>query len=437
MEDTSRSETVSTKLHAIAEQAVRYPDTVFTTLMHHIDVEFLFEAFRRTRKDAAPGVDGVTAEEYAAHLGENLRSLHARMRSEGYKAPPVKRVWLDKEGGKKRPIGMPAFEDKIVQRAVTMLLESVYEQDFHDFSYGFRPGRSAHQAIGALRECCMALNTGWIVDADISGFFDNLDHGHLRDILRERVNDGGVLRFVGKWLNAGVLEGQELTHPEAGSPQGGVISPLLSNIYLHHVLDDWFVKEVQPRLQGRSFLIRYADDFVIGCECESDARRVLAVLPQRFGRYGLTIHPEKTNLVKFGKPGPKGSPKSGNGTFDFLGFTHYWATSRRGYWVIKRRTMRSRLKRAMKALWQWCRENMHRPIMEQHKTLCQKLRGHYQYYGLRTNGIMLQKLYSHARYAWRHWLSRRNRKHNITWEMFDKLMAKLPLPASRTIHKNI
>lgn len=437
MEDTSRSETVSTKLHAIAEQAVRYPDTVFTTLMHNIDVAFLLEAFRRTRKDAAPGVDGVTAEEYAAHLGENLRSLHARMRSGGYKAPPVKRVWLDKEGGKKRPIGMPAFEDKIVQRAVSMLLESVYEQDFHDFSYGFRPGRSAHQAIGALREHCMELNTGWIVDADISGFFDNLDHGHLRDILRLRVNDGGVLRFVGKWLNAGVLEGQELTHPETGSPQGGVISPLLSNIYLHHVLDDWFVKEVQPRLKGRSFLIRYADDFVIGCECESDARRVLAVLPRRFGRYGLNIHPEKTQLVKFGKPGPKGSPKGGNGTFDFLGFTHYWATSRRGYWVIKRRTMRSRLKRAMKALWQWCRANMHRPIMEQHKTLCRKLRGHYQYYGLRTNGEMLQRLYYHARYAWRHWLSRRNRKHNITWEMFEKLMAKFPLPASRTIHKNI
>jgi len=275
------------------------------------------------------------------------------------------------------------------------------------------------------------------VDADISGFFDNLDHGHLRDILRRRVNDGGVLRFVGKWLNAGVLEGQDLTYPETGSPQGGVISPMLSNIYLHHVLDDWFVKEVQPRLQGRSFLIRYADDFVIGCEYESDARRVLAVLPRRFGRYGLSTHPEKTKLVKFGKPGPKGSPKCGNGTFDFLGFTHYWATSRNGYWVIKRKTMRTRLKRAMKALWLWCRENMHRPIVEQHKTLCRKLRGHYQYYGLRTNGEMMQRVYSYARYAWRHWLSRRDRKHNITWEMFEKLMEKLPLPASRIIHNNI
>ncbi len=435
MEDTPRSETVSTKLHAIAEQAVRYPDTVFTTLMHNIDVEFLFEAFRRTRQDAAPGVDGVTAEDYAVHLGENLRSLHARMRSGHYKAPPVKRKWLDKEGGAQRPIGMPAFEDKIVQRAVTMLLESVYEQDFHDFSYGFRPNRSAHHAVRALREQCMAQNTGWIVDADISGFFDNLDHGHLRDILRRRVNDGGVLRFIGKWLNAGVLEGQELTYPETGSPQGGVISPMLSNIYLHHVLDEWFVNEVQPRLEGRSFLIRYADDFVIGCEYESDARRVLAVLPQRFGRYGLNIHPEKTKLVKFGSPGGKGSPKCGNGTFDFLGFTHYWATSRGGYWVIKRKTMRTRLKRVMKALWQWCRANMHRPIVEQHKTLCQKLRGHYQYYGLRANCELMQVYYRHVRYAWRFWLSRRDRKHVITWEMFEKLRQKLPLPTPRIIHQ--
>lgn len=435
MEDTPRSATVSTKLHAIAEQAVRYPDTVFTTLMHNIDVEFLFEAFRRTRQDAAPGVDGVTAEDYAAHLGENLRSLHARMRSGRYKAPPVKRKWLDKEGGAQRPIGMPAFEDKIVQRAVTMLLESVYEQDFHDFSYGFRPNRSAHHAVRALREQCMAQNTGWIVDADISGFFDNLDHGHLRDILRRRVKDGGVLRFIGKWLNAGVLEGQELTYPETGSPQGGVISPMLSNIYLHHVLDEWFVNEVQPRLEGRSFLIRYADDFVIGCEYESDARRVLAVLPQRFGRYGLNIHPEKTKLVKFAKPGGKGSPKCGNGTFDFLGFTHYWATSRNGYWVIKRKTMRTRLKRAMKALWQWCRANMHRPIVEQHKTLCQKLRGHYQYYGLRANSELMQVYYRHVRYAWRFWLSRRDRKHVITWEMFEKLRQKLPLPTPRIIHQ--
>lgn len=434
MEDTSRSETVSTKLRKIAEQAHAYPDTVFTTLMHHIDVAFLLEAYRRTRKDAAPGVDGVTAAEYAGNLGENLRLLHARMRSGRYKAPPVKRVWLDKEDGKKRPIGLPAFEDKIVQRAVCMLLEAVYEQDFHDFSYGFRPKRNPHQALRTLREQCQSHKIGWIVDADISGFFDNIDHGCLREILRQRVNDGGVLRFIGKWLNAGVLEGQSLTYPEQGSPQGGVISPMLSNIYLHHVLDEWFVREVQPRLRGRAFLIRFADDFVIGCEEESDARRVLDVLPKRFGRYGLTVHPEKTRLVAFRKPGPRGTPKGGTGTFDFLGFTHYWATSRQGYWVIKRKTMRKRLKRAMHALWLWCRKHMHRPIVEQYKVLSQKLRGHYQYYGIRANHKAIHVYYRHVRYAWRYWLSRRDRKHIITWEMFDEMATKLPLPTPRIVH---
>jgi len=429
-----RSQTVSTKLRKIAQQAVRYPDTVFTTLMHHIDVAFLREAYRRTRKNAAPGVDGVTAQAYAEHLEENLQALHARMRGGQYKAPPVKRVWLDKEDGKKRPIGIPAFEDKIVQRAVAMLLEVVYEQDFHDFSYGFRPGRNPHQALHALREQCMEQNIGWIVDADVSGFFDNIDHGCLRSILKQRVNDGGVLRFIGKWLHAGVLEGQTLTHPETGSPQGGVISPMLSNIYLHHVLDDWFVCDVQPRLKGRAFLIRFADDFVVGCELESDARRVLNVLPKRFARFGLTIHPEKTKLVSFRKPGPQGAPERGNGTFDFLGFTHYWSKSRRGYWVVKRRTARKRLNRANKALWQWCRANMHRPIVEQHKDLCQKLRGHYQYYGLRSNYEALNVVYRRTQYAWRHWLSRRDRKHVIIWEQFWKLLEQFPLPPPRIIH---
>ena len=434
MGDTSRSPTISTKLRKIAEQAVRYPDTVFTTLMHHIDVAFLREAYRRTRKNAAPGVDGVTARGYAEHLEENLEDLHARMRSGQYKAPPVKRVWLDKEGGKKRPIGIPAFEDKIVQRAVAMLLEAVYEQEFHDFSYGFRPGRNPHQALHALREQCMELNIGWIVDADVSGFFDNIDHGCLRTIVKQRVNDGGVLRFIGKWLNAGVLEGQTLTHPETGSPQGGVISPMLSNIYLHHVLDHWFVRDVQPRMKGRCFLIRYADDFTIGCERQSDARRVLDVLSKRFARFGLTIHPEKTKLVSFRKPGPKQGSGRGDGTFDFLGFTHYWATSRRGYWVVKRQTARKRLNRAIKALWQWCRANMHRPIVEQHKDLCQKLQGHYQYYGLRSNYEAMKVVFRRTQYAWRHWLSRRDRKHVITWEKFWKLLEKFPLPRPRIIH---
>ncbi len=434
MGDTLRSQTVSTKLQKIVEQARSDPDMVFTTLAHLIDVEFLHEAFRRTRKNASPGVDGVTAAEYAVNLEENLRDLHERMRSGRYIAPPVKRSWLDKDGSGKRPIGEPTLEDKIAQRSVVMVLGAIYEQDFHNVSHGFREGYSQHQALQQLWQQCTRLNINWIIDADVSGFFDNLSHSWLRKIIKQRVNDGGILRLIGKWLKAGVLEEEIVTYPEKGTPQGAVISPMLSNIFLHHVLDDWFVREVQPRLKGRSFLIRFADDFVIGCEFEQDAQRVMNVLPQRFGRFGLTIHPEKTELTRFSRPNGGGNSAKGTGTFDFLGFTHYWARSRRGNWVIKRRTARKRLRRAMKALWEWCRDHRHLPLKVQHGILCAKLRGHYQYYGIRHNYRILELVLRHAERAWRYWLSRRSQKSAIPWEDYERLLGKLPLPRPRIVH---
>ena len=434
MGDTSRSQTVSTKLHRIAEQAKEYPTMVFTTLMHNVDEEFLREAYQRTRKDAAPGIDGVRAEEYAKNIEENLQELNRRMRGGKYVAPPVQRAWLEKEDKSKRPIGRPCFEDKIVQRAVAMLLGAIYENDFYDFSYGFRVKRNPHQAIGELREPCIKLNTGWIVDADVSGFFDSLDHSLLVGIIRQRVNDGKVISFIGKWLNAGVLEGESLSYPEEGSPQGGVISPMIANIFLHHVLDEWYAKEVKPRLAGRSFLIRFADDFIIGCEREEDARRVMAVLPKRFSRFRLTIHPEKTTLVDFRKPGTKKDSESGNGTFDFLGFTHYWGKSRRGYWVIKRKTMGKRLNRAIRKLWQWCKKNRHMLLKEQHRKLRQKLNGHYQYYGIRGNFDNLKVVRKETERAWQYWLSRRSQESRIPWEKFQKLLVKYPLPRPRIVH---
>jgi group II intron reverse transcriptase/maturase len=433
MRDTSRSPIVSTKLQAIAEQAIAYPEMVFTTLAHHIDVAWLEEAYRLTNKRGAAGVDGVTAGEYAANLEENLRELHERLKSGRYKASPVERVWLDKEDGRKRPIGKPTFEDKIVQRSVVMLLEAVYEQDFYDFSYGFRPDRSAHQALRELREQCREQNTNWVVDADVQGYFDELRHDLLCELLKRRVNDGGILRLIGKWLNAGVLEEGEHTYAEKGSPQGGVVSPIIANVFLHYVLDEWFEQVVKPRLQGRSFLLRFADDFVIGCELESDARRILEVLSQRFERYGLTIHPKKTKLVKFGKP-PKKSSGPKNGTFDFLGFTHYWAKSRRGYWVIKRKTAHKRLRRSIKALWHWCKENHHLPLAEQYRLLCLKLRGHYQYYGIRSNYRQLEAIYQQALKKWWYWLNRRNRRGKLEWEKFKRILTILPLPRPRIIH---
>jgi group II intron reverse transcriptase/maturase len=433
MRDTSRSQIVATKLQQIAEQAVEYPEMVFTTLMHLVDVDFLMEAYRRVNKQAAPGLDGITAKEYAANLAENLQSLYKRMRSGRYKAPPVKRIWLA-EGKKKRPIGISEFEDKIVQRAVAMLLEAVYEQDFYDFSYGFRAGRSPHQALHELREQCLNPNINWIIDADISGFFDHLGHSEMRKIIKLRVNDGSIIRSIGKWLNAGVVEGETLNYPKQGAPQGGVISPILSNIFLHHVLDEWYVKEVQPRLKGNSFLIRFADDFVIGCELEADARRVMAVLPKRFGRFGLAIHPAKTRLVAFRKPPRDQKKGKGKGTFDFLGFTHYWAKSRRGNWVVKRKTARRRLHRAMQKMWCWSRQHRHKPLKEQHRTLRLKLQGYYQYYGIRGNYRMLEKYYWFVVMAWWYWLRRRSHKGKITWENHKLLRLVYPLPLPKITH---
>jgi RNA-directed DNA polymerase len=428
-----RSQTVSTKLEQIAEQAREHPDREFTNLAHLMDVDFLAEAFHRLRKNAAPGLDGVTAEMYAENLEENLHDLHERLRNRQYKATPVKRLWRDKDDGGKRPIGVTALEDKIVQRAVAMLLGAVYEQDFYDFSHGFREGHSPHQALHELRERCLGLNIGWIIDLDVCGYFDNIEKGKLLEVIKQRVNDGSIIRLIGKWLNAGVMEGEILSISEKGTPQGGVISPILANIYLHHVLDEWFEGVVKPRMKGRAFLVRFADDAVVGFELESDARRVLDVLPKRFARYGLTVHPQKTKLVRFIKP-RKGDKGKGNGTFDFLGFTHFWARSRQGYWVIKRKTMRKRVRRTAKALWDWCRQNQHEPLKEQYKTLCQKLRGHYQYYGIRSNYRMLEKVLWHAERAWRHWLNRRSRKKTMTNEEFDRLRQTYLLPRPRIVH---
>lgn len=420
-----RSPTVYTQLQQLAKQAVQHPDRVFTTLAHLVDVEMLREAFHQT-KEKAPGIDKVTKEEYERDLEANLLDLHERLRTGRYHAPPVERVWIDKEDGSQRPIGKPTFEDKVVQRAYAMVLSAIYEKDFRECSYGFRKGRSQHQALHALRESAMGSNTHWVVDADIKGYFDSIPHKQIREVLQKRVNDGGIIRQIGKWLNAGVMEEDILTYPETGTPQGGVISPLLANIYLHEVLDVWLEQQIRPCLKGRTFLVRYADDFVIGCELEADARRIMAVLPKRFTRYGLTIHPEKTRVIPFGKPTP--TWRHQNGTFDFLGFTHYWGGTRNGGAVIKRKTARKRLKRTIKRIWEWCRINRHLPFAEQYRTLCIKLKGHYQYYGVRGNIKALETVQHHATKAWRYWLGRRSHKRAMPWERFEYLSLLHPLP---------
>jgi group II intron reverse transcriptase/maturase len=433
MAETQGSKTVSTKLERIAKLAKERPNVALTTLAHHIDVDWLREAYRRTNKDGAPGIDGQDAKQYAEHLEDNLRGLLERAKAGSYRAPPVRRVHIPKgDGSQTRPIGIPTFEDKVLQRAVTMLLDAVYEQSFHDFSYGFRPGRSTHQALDALRNAVMEMHGGWIVEVDIRKCFDTLDHERLREILHRRVRDGVLLRLIGKWLNAGVLEGNSLEYPEEGTPQGGVISPLLANIYLHEVLDEWFVRDVRPRLQGRSALVRYADDFVFVFEQKDDALRVLDVLPKRFGKYGLELHPDKTRLVEFTRPSRDVADDDGGpGTFDLLGFTHYWAKSRNGFNVVKRKTAKDRFRRALRRIYEWCRINRHRPVAKQHEKLKKKLEGHYRYYGLPTNAPALTSFRRRTVLAWWKWLSRRSQKARLTVAAMTRLLARYPLPEPR------
>jgi group II intron reverse transcriptase/maturase len=393
----------------------------------------LREAFHRTRKDGAPGVDGRTGAEYEHDLEEHLGSLLDRFKSGRYKAPPVRRTYVPKGDGSSRPIGIPTFEDKVLQRAVTMVLESVYEQDFLPCSHGYRPGRSAHGALAELRARLMEMGGGWVLEVDIKSFFDSLDHARLRSILDRRVRDGVLRRTIDKWLAAGVLEGTEWSQPDAGTPQGGVISPLLANIYLHDALDTWFENDVKPRLFGRSFMLRFADDAVMVFGNEKDARRVLAVLPKRLGKYGLTLHPTKTRLLHF-RPGGAGQPpQPGGRSFEFLGITHFWARSRRGSWVVMQRTAGSRFTGAVKRVSNWLRQNRHRPIRWQHHHLVPKLRGHYNYYGITGNARSLYRFRYKVTCAWIKWLGRRSNA-RMSWKRFRQVLDRFPLPAPVVRH---
>ena len=434
MAETSSSAEVSTKLQQVAELAEKAPEMVFTTLAHHMDVGFLYEALLRTRTDGAPGVDGQTAAQYAQNLGTNLRLLLGRFKSGTYRAPSVRRVYIPKaDGTKTRPIGVPTYEDKVLQRAVAMVLEAVYEQDFLECSYGFRPGRSAHQALEALWRGLMDMGGGVVIEVDIRSFFDSLDHAHLRSILGQRVRDGVLRRAIDKWLSAGVLEDGALSYPESGTPQGGVVSPLLANIYLHEVVDRWVEQVVKPRLAGKAFLIRYADDFVMVFSSQRDAQRVMEVLPKRFGKYGLTLHPEKTRLVDFRKPQAHES-KGGAGSFDLLGFTHHWGRTRKGRWVVKRKTAPKRFTRAVKTIAQWCRAHRHEPITEQHRTLGRKLRGHCAYYGITGNAPALARFRHAIMRVWHGWLNRRSQRKAMSWERLQQFLQRYPFPPAVVVH---
>jgi group II intron reverse transcriptase/maturase len=439
MTGAQKPESVSTKQDRIAKLARERPDLAFTSLNHYVDYEWVEYAYRCTRKDGALGVDGQSAEGYAANLQENLSRLIDRLKSGSYRAPPVRRHYIAKSDGGQRGLGIPSFEDKVAQRAVLMLLEPIYEQDFVEGSYGFRPGRNAHQALQVVRRALQKQGRCWVLDVDVRRYFASIPHARLRELLARRVTDGVVRRLIDKWLSAGVLEEGALHYPETGTPEGGVISPLLATIYLHYVVDEWHVEAVVPRLRGPSTLVRYCDDFVLLFVFEDDARRVLEVLRLRLAKYGLELHPDKTRLVDFRRArcsSPADDVDGGLPTgFNFLGFTHVWGRSWWGTLAVLQHTAKERLARSVKAINDVCRRIRHWPLREQQLRLSRMLQGHYAYYGTSGNMERLTVLYRCAGRLWRKWLMRRMRQRTFSWVRFLRLLERYPLPTPRIVHR--
>ena len=424
-------EDMSPGLVKVVERAKREPEGRFHALAHLIDVPALQRAYRRQRRDAAVGVDGVTKDQYGQSLEANLQDLHGRLKAKRYRHQPIRRVHIPKAQGKTRPIGISAFEDKLVQDAVREVLEAIYEQDFLDCSYGFRPGRSAHDAVRTLKRIVDEGEVQWIFEADIVSFFDSLDRNELKKMLEVRVVDGSLQRLIGKCLHVGVLDGETFVEPELGTAQGSVLSPLLGNVYLHYVLDLWFKTEVTPRLQGKATLIRYCDDFLIGFEREDDARRVMAVLGKRLGRFGLALHPDKTRLLLFRRPPRTQQSGKSPATFDFVGFTFYWRRTRTGHWRMWCKTRRASLRRAKTSIYDWCRRHRHLSIEEQHAALNRRVRGHFNYFGVSGNYPSLMRLVEATKRAWYKWLRRRSQRARLNWERFTDMLRWWPLPRPR------
>ena len=422
---------MSTGLLRVVERARREPEGRFHSLAHLIDVPALERAFHRLRGDAAVGVDGVSKEDYGQELDANLVELHGRMKAKRYRHQPLRRVHIPKGDGRTRPIGISAVEDKVVQGAVREVLEAVYEQDFLECSYGFRPGRGAHDAIRALNRAVYQGKVRWILEADIESFFDSLDRTTLEEMLRIRVADGSLRRLVGKCVRVGVLDGEERTQPERGTPQGSGLSALLGNLYLHHTLDVWFEREVKPRLGGEAVLVRYCDDFVIGFERREDAQRVAEVLGKRMERYGLRLHPEKTRLIAFERPKAGQRDGKGPGTFEFLGFTMYWRRTRRGRWQMWCKTRSKGLRRFNRTVSEWCRRHRHLPVKAQHAALTRRLVGHFNYFGVNGNIRSLARVVHATKRVWFKWLRRRSQRTRLTWERFNQLLERIPLPQPR------
>lgn len=434
MSDALTSLGMSTGLQKVAERAKREPAARFHSLAHLIDEELLAGAFARLKAKAAVGVDGITKDQYGQDLQSNLCKLHERLRTKRYRHQPILRVHIPKEKkGQSRPIGISATEDKVVQNALREVLEAIYEQDFMDCSYGFRPRRSAHDAVRALTQAVNGGEANFILEFDVVSFFDSVRRPLLLEMLQERVADGSLLRLIGKCLHVGVLDGEAFTEPSEGTVQGSTLSPLLGNVYLHTVLDRWFAEEVRPRLRGKATFIRFADDGVFGFERQDDAERVMTVLSKRMERFGLTLHPEKTRLLNFRRPPRSQGEGKGPATFDFLGFCWYWRRTRKGYWTVACKTRRARMVRAIQKVYAWCRKNRHFPVQEQHAKLVRRVQGHINYFGVNGNIMSLRRFVHQVKRSWYKWLNRRSQRARLNWDRYEDLLKDLPLPQARIV----
>lgn len=428
-------EPVSTRLERIGERAKKDKKAQFSNLLSLMNVELLREAYQHVRKDAATGVDGVTWREYGEDLNARLADLEGRIHRGAYRAPPVRRVLIPKGDGRMRPLGIPSLEDKIVQLAAKWILERVYEPMFLGFSYGFRPGRSQHQALDALATA-IGKKTSWVLDGDIQAFFDTVDHDWMQKFLEHRIADRRMLWLLMKWLHAGVMENGVLHEVEEGTPQGGIISPLLANIYLHYVLDVW-ANAWRKKARGEVYIVRYADDFVMCFQREQDALAMRKALAERLAKFGLTLHPEKTRVIRFGRFAPDDCHKDGRHrpeTFDFLGFTHVEARNRAGRSDLRRRTSRKKRKAKLAVLGDEIRRRRHHPIKEQHGWLISVLRGHDQYYGVPGNYRALSSFHRSVTGAWHQSLQRRSQRGRWTARKRRAFEQRWPLPAARICH---
>ena len=426
-----------TKLALITQRTRQDPQLQFTSLAHLLDVDFLRGCYFELGRDRASGIDGVSWQEYGKPLEENLANLVERMKAKRYKPQPAKRVYIPKNNTEKRPLGLPALEDKIVQKGIARILEAIYEVDFLDCSYGFRPKRGCHQALNAVDKTIMTKPINHVIEADIKGFFDNVSHPWMMEFLQVRIKDPSFLLLISRFLKAGYLDAGEFVSTERGTPQGGNLSPALSNVFLHYVLDLWFEKEIRPQARGACTLVRYADDFVCMVQYQDDAQYIEQALRDRFAKFGLELHSEKTRTLRFGRYERENAQRQQRqaNTFDFLGFTHFCGTSRKGKFIVGRQTSRKKFRQKCQEMNDWLRRiRNHKKAKDWWPTLAAKLRGHYHYYGVSGNMRSLNRFYHMTVRLTRKWLNRRSQRKRFYWKGFIAYLKHYPLPRPRIAH---